>query len=175
MFVLISKYKLIAPQRYREHITMGTLKCLCCRRQVPANPRLKKQNYCGRPDCQRARKKAWQRKKMATDTDYQENQRNAQKQWQEHNPDYWQKYRRNRHKPPPAAPVPQRVKMDTLSRNSHLISGEYLISPSPQSSVKMDTLWVKISPVSESYPSAKKDSIGISTAFSYDSRQKTSP
>ena len=154
---------------------MGTLKCLCCRRQIPANPRLKNQNYCGRPDCQRARRQAWQRKKMATDPAYQENQHRAQKQWQENNPDYWQKYRRNRQKPPPAAPVPQRVKMDTLSRNFHLISGEYLIYPAPQSSVKMDALLVKTSPVSRGWPSAKKDSIGISAAFSYDSRQKTSP
>jgi len=86
---------------------------------------------------------------MDTDPDYLENQRDAQKQWQEHNPDYWQNYRRKRQKPPPAAPVAQRVKMDTLSRNSHLISGEYFIYPAPQSSIKMDTIRVKIIPVSK--------------------------
>ena len=126
---------------------MRTLKCLCCRRQIPANPRLKKQNYCGQPDCQRTRRREWQRKKMATDPEYHENQRDNQKHWQENNPDYWC-HRRNRQKPPPAAPVHQRVKMDTLSSNYHLISGVYLISPAPQSSVKMDTLLVKIIPVS---------------------------
>jgi hypothetical protein len=86
---------------------------------------------------------------MDTDPDYLENQRDAQKQWQEHNPDYWQKYRGNRQKPPPADTVPQDVKMDTLSSNFYLITGEYLISPISDSGVKMDTLLVKITPVSK--------------------------
>lgn len=147
--VFSSKYQLIALRCDREDITMRTLKCLCCKRQIQANPKLENQKYCGRTACQQARKRNWQHNKIATDPDYQENQRNAQKQWQERNPDYWHNYRRNRQKPPPAAPNPQGAKMDTLTPNSHLISGEYLISPVKPSGIKMDAILVKIIPVSK--------------------------
>ena len=101
---------------------MKTFKCRSCHRERPANPKVKEQNYCGRADCQRARRREWQRKKMATDLDYRENQRNSQKQWQEKNPDYWRDYRKNRQDPLLAAPSPQLAKMDTLLPNFHIIS-----------------------------------------------------
>ena len=101
---------------------MKTFKCRGGHRERPANPKVKEQNYCGRADCQRARRREWQRKKMATDPDYRENQRNSQKQWQEKNPDYWRDYRKNRQDPLLAAPSPQLAKMDTLLPNFHIIS-----------------------------------------------------
>jgi hypothetical protein len=43
--------------------------------EVDANPRLKgNQLYCGDPECQRARKRAWQKNKMATDRKYRRKQ-----------------------------------------------------------------------------------------------------
>ena len=67
-----------------------------CRRLFPLNPRVKNQRYCGRKDCQRARKNRWQRQKMAADQDYKDDQRDCQKEWQKRHPDYWRKYRRRR-------------------------------------------------------------------------------
>lgn len=54
-------------------------RCRHCRCLFIFNPRLKDQRYCARRECQRVRRRLWQRQKMATDADYQQNQRAAQK------------------------------------------------------------------------------------------------
>ena len=56
-------------------------------------PRNRKQNYCSRPECQCARKSAWQRYKMHTDPDYRADQRLSQKKWIYNNSGYWKDYR----------------------------------------------------------------------------------
>jgi len=68
--------------------------CRHCRRKFAPSPRVKEQEYCGRPKCRRAWKRKWQRKKRAKDTEYKENQASAQKAWQERHPEYSQEYRR---------------------------------------------------------------------------------
>lgn len=57
-------------------------------------PRNHKQNYCTQPICQRARKAAWQRYKMKTDTDYRTQQKLSNEKWVKKNPGYWSRYRR---------------------------------------------------------------------------------
>jgi hypothetical protein len=69
------------------------IRCAHCRRLFRPDPRVKNQSYCGNKVCQRARKTLWQRKKMATDPDYQANQRDCQKRWYKQHPDYWRNYR----------------------------------------------------------------------------------
>jgi len=56
-------------------------------RQVPD------QEYCSRKECQQARKREWNKKKLASYQDYKEARRAAQKRWKEKNPTYWQEYR----------------------------------------------------------------------------------
>ncbi len=56
-------------------------------------PQVPTQEYCSKKECQRARKKEWNRKKLAADEDYREARRDAQKNWREKNPDYWKQYR----------------------------------------------------------------------------------
>lgn len=51
------------------------------------------QEYCRYRECQKARKREWQKEKLRTDADYKANQREAQKRWSEKNKDYWKKYR----------------------------------------------------------------------------------
>lgn len=46
------------------------IKCANCGRMVPANPRVKNQNYCNRKACQRVRKNKWKQSKIASDPDY---------------------------------------------------------------------------------------------------------
>jgi len=46
------------------------IKCANCGRMVPANPRIKNQNYCNRKACQRVRKNKWKQSKIASDPDY---------------------------------------------------------------------------------------------------------
>ena len=41
-----------------------------CRRILNPDPRVKNQRYCGEKACQRARKRQWQKEKLAVDPDY---------------------------------------------------------------------------------------------------------
>ena len=147
---------------------MKTFKCLGCRRQVPANPRVKDQKYCGWIECQRARKKKWQRRKMASDPDYRDNHHDAQKQWKEAHPEYWKNYRKNKQKHPQLDAESLDVKMDALLPNILIFSGEYLISPFAPSGAKMDSIRAKIDPILSRYPNGKKDTIGKPFRFLYE-------
>ena len=68
-------------------------RCAHCQRFFRPDPRIKEQRYCGREECQRARKALWQKRKMARDDDYRKNHREAQQAWAANNPDYWRRYR----------------------------------------------------------------------------------
>ena len=57
-------------------------------------PRNRRQNYCSKPGCQRARKAEWQRQKMKSDPEYQDGQRLSWKKWAQNHPDYYKHYRR---------------------------------------------------------------------------------
>jgi len=53
-----------------------------------------RQQYCGRPACQRARRATWKRKKLADDPDYRSNHNDANRAWRANHPGYWREYRR---------------------------------------------------------------------------------
>jgi len=64
-----------------------TIKCLYCGEIVPANPRLKgNQNYCNKKACQNARKLAWYRARIASDSGYAQRQANCKQQWRKNKP-----------------------------------------------------------------------------------------
>jgi hypothetical protein len=71
-------------------------RCVHCRCRFVPHPRVKRQRFRSNARCQRARKARWQRDKMATDADYQANQRDARQAWQHSHPDYWRQYRLRR-------------------------------------------------------------------------------
>lgn len=56
-------------------------------------PQVPKQKYCSRKECQRARKREWNKNKLSSDPDYRENRKVAQQRWKEKNPVYWKNYR----------------------------------------------------------------------------------
>lgn len=129
-----------------------TFICSCCRRRLPANPRIKNQRYCAGVVCQRQRKQHWQQIKMATDPDYRANQQDAYRVWRGKNPDYW---RRRRGKeveniPPSKHDASAGVccKMDASTKFSHVISGNYLLIPLYRGRRKMDALKVNINRIS---------------------------
>jgi hypothetical protein len=66
-----------------------------CKRLFTPDPRVKNQHYCAEKDCQRARKRKWQKEKLAADPDYKANQRDCQREWHQRQPDYYKKYRQN--------------------------------------------------------------------------------
>lgn len=73
-----------------------TKRCACCGRTFEPRPQVPDQAYCPSPECQRARKRQWQRNKLKSDPDYRINQRAAQEAWSQRNRDYWRHYRDGR-------------------------------------------------------------------------------
>lgn len=65
--------------------------CLSCGRYFI--PRNRRQKYCVRSECQRARKAAWEKNKLQTSSDYAADRRLSRKKWQKNNPGYWKNYR----------------------------------------------------------------------------------
>jgi len=70
--------------------------CASCTRLFTVRPQSPTQAFCSEPECQRRRRQAWNKHKLATDPDYRTNQLAAQRAWHERNPDYWPSYRSRR-------------------------------------------------------------------------------
>jgi hypothetical protein len=99
---------------------------------------------------------------MATDADYQQNQRAAQKHCQQKHPDYWRQYR-ERH--PDYAENNRRLqrqrdqrlrtlaKMDASGRINRIKAGTYYLLPGSAELAKMDALAQKITSIQEPYRS----------------------
>jgi hypothetical protein len=139
------------------------------------------QEFCSAAECQRERKRLWQRKKMAEDSDYRRDQAAAQKIWNKANPDYWRNYRadhleyaernrqlqkernqRLRHSsqqpPPPYPDMSMIAKMDAFDPiDSSVPAGYYRLVPhGPEGVAKMDAyILVQIDVIAKTYsPSA---------------------
>ena len=69
--------------------------CLACGLPFQPRPQVPQQSYCAAPECQRERRRQWQRTKLQSDPDYQDNQTRAQQAWSQRNPDYWRNYRKS--------------------------------------------------------------------------------
>lgn len=145
---------------------MKTFCCKACRGTRPINPRNPNQQYCNRVDCQRARKRAWQQKKRATDPQYRENQIDCQERWREQHPEYWQAYRKSKKFSPPP-PDPSVAKMDGLPPYFFVIPGKCIRVSVPGKNIKMDAFQATIVPVPASCDPAKDDIIGKFAAFVY--------
>jgi len=127
------------------------------RRNVPD------QKYCSRPECQRERRRLWQRQKLKADPDYRANQAAAQRRWRERNPEYWRRYRRthpayaerNRqqqrqrnHRRSQAITdpsAPEIAKMDAYASQGPVASGTYRLVPVSGGGIaKMDAYLVEM-------------------------------
>lgn len=141
---------------------MFKIVCTHCKETVPANPRNKEQKYCGKPACQRARKTAWEKRKIMTDPVYRANRKESQKNWTQNNQGYWKDYRkrkpqkaqrncilqtvRNRKRTKPAPDIVHRLpekiaKVDALEAPPPKLSGTFWLVPKI---AKMDALQVQI-------------------------------
>ena len=72
---------------------MAERRCAACGRWFEPRCNVPQQRYCSRPECQRSRRRRWQREKLAADADYRANQAAAQRRWSKHYPEYWRRYR----------------------------------------------------------------------------------
>jgi hypothetical protein len=135
-------------------------RCPHCKRKFSPHPAVVQQRYCGGADCQRARKRIWQKAKLARDPDYRENQATAQRAWRERNPEYWRRYRRNHPAYREANRLRQRArnrqrrviaKMDEQQAKTAVAPGRYRLVPLYGKIAKMDELIVQIGIVSRGY------------------------
>lgn len=69
-------------------------RCAACNKPYKTRSQCPRQAYCDSLACQRERRRRWQQAKRLTDSDYRDNQRNAQRAWAQRNPTYWREYRR---------------------------------------------------------------------------------
>ncbi len=148
---------------------MGRTRCAACddlftpRRNVPD------QKYCSKPECQRERRRRWQRQKLKEDPDYRANQAAAQRRWRERHPEYWRRYRQShpayternrdqqrqrnaRRKPVATSPSPPAIaKMDECEAQTVIASGTYRLIPvCGQNIAKMDAYLVEMHVLSTS-------------------------
>lgn len=72
---------------------MNTLRCVNCGTKFLPAPQVPNQIYCSKQNCQKERRRQWQKNKLQSDPDYRDNQYRAQRAWSERNPDYWRQRR----------------------------------------------------------------------------------
>lgn len=138
--------------------------CAACGKTFLPHPAVIKvlyQKYCSDPECQRTRKRQWQKKKRAKDGGYRESQKKAQRQWCGRNKGYWKQYRqrnseyaeRNRQKQRERNRRRRLIaKMDALKAENAIISGRYRLVPVCNGMIaKMDELIVEIGVISKGF------------------------
>ena len=135
---------------------MENKQCVACSQLFQPRPQVPDQSYCSAPACQRERRKQWQRQKLQTDPDYQNNQARAQKAWMQRNPNYWREYRETHPEYVERNRVRQRernakvtghsvAKMDVSMPSTLLPSGIYHLSLVTDAGIaKMDVWTVEI-------------------------------
>jgi hypothetical protein len=137
-------------------------RCLCCKRLIIVHPAVADQRYCSDPECQKARKRNWQKEKLAKDPDYRANQADAQRQWRSRNRGYWREYRSKHPAYTEANRIRQRernrsrragsgiAKMDEGKGKTVIRSGRYRLVPLGRGGIaKMDELIVEIGVIPE--------------------------
>ncbi|MBW0450643.1 hypothetical protein EN871_09275 [bacterium M00.F.Ca.ET.228.01.1.1] len=110
------------------------------------------QRYCSANACQRARRRAWQRQRLRTDSDYRDNQGRAQTDWLARHPDYWRQYRathpaycernrvlqRKRNARRTCQPI---ANMDALQPSRPLASGFYILRDAVEAGIAKMNAW----------------------------------
>lgn len=137
---------------------MEEIPCYSCGHFFVPNPRNKNQRYCGKARCQKARKAAWQRNKMAIDPDYRADQKLSRQKWARSHPDYWRNYRKQNPQITDRNRILQRIrnkrrlkqkpliaKMDASKRFPFKAFGQFYLVPVI---AKMDPVKVKMYSVS---------------------------
>ena len=109
---------------------MDRTRCAACGELFTPRRNVPDQKYCSKRECQRERRRRWQRQKLKEDPDYRANQAAAQRRWRERHPEYWRRYRQSH----PA--YTERNRKQQLQRNRK--RGQGVTSPSPPAIAKMD-------------------------------------
>ena len=149
---------------------MEKRRCAACHKLFHPRAQCPSQKFCARAECQRERKRRWQKARRACDPDYRDNDVEANRRWRSRHRDYWRAYRRkhprsviaNRDKqrerdrarrlqPPRPAPRRHLANEDASSRPISLETGTYRMIPVTGSALANEDAWlVKIALLSDS-------------------------
>jgi hypothetical protein len=147
---------------------MEQRRCAGCHKLFHPRPQCPDQTFCSAAECQRERKRRWQKTRRAADPDYRDNDVQANRQWRSQHPGYWRAYRRNhsqyvtgnrqqqrqrdqarRQKPPQPPPLPELANEDASSRQVPLETGTYCMIPVTGGDLANEDAWlVKIAVLS---------------------------
>lgn len=72
---------------------MASRRCSVCGRLFVPRPQVQHQKICSSVECQRERKRRWQKDKRQRDPAYKADQREHAKAWADLHPNYWREYR----------------------------------------------------------------------------------
>ena len=118
-------------------------RCAACGQHFNPLPQVPGQTYCSDPECQRDRRRRWQREKQRSDPDYRDNQVRSQKKWAQDHPDYWRRYRQ-------ANPdYVERNRERQLSRNEKQRAAEFAKMDAPALPLSPPTGRYRLIPVSD--------------------------
>ena len=73
---------------------MKKRRCASCRKLFHPRAQSPEQKFCTSAECQRERKRRWQKARRASDPDYRDNDIQANRLWRRQHPEYWREYRR---------------------------------------------------------------------------------
>ena len=127
---------------------METKRCAACHKHFHPRHQSPGQKFCSAAECQRERKRRWQKARRVADPDYRDNDVQASRLWRHRHRDYWRAYRRNhpqsvirnrikqrerdrarRLKPPQPSPPPDLANEDASSLQFSLETGTYRMIP----------------------------------------------
>ena len=74
---------------------MEKRRCAACQKRFHPRPQSPTQAFCSAAECQRERKRRWQRAKRGSDPDYRENDARSSRHWRQQHASYWREYRRS--------------------------------------------------------------------------------
>lgn len=143
---------------------MQCRRCAACGAGFRPRSQIPEQRFCSQPNCQRARRREWKRRKRQTDVDYRDNQARAQRAWSERHGEYWREYRRRHPKYSERNRQQQRVrnarrgvrgssgviaKRNASQAFSPEFSGTYVLTPVAEGLIAKRNAWtVKITALS---------------------------
>ena len=100
---------------------MEKRRCAACHKRFHPRPQSPTQTFCSAAECQRERKRRWQRAKRGADPDYRENDARSSRHWRQQHAAYWREYRR-RH-PEYTARNRQQQRRRNQTRRSNALQG----------------------------------------------------
>jgi len=128
-------------------------KCKACGCHFTPDPRVPKQQFCSKPECQLQRRKAWQQDKRRHDPHYRDNDSRQIREWITSHPDYWKLYRQKnpdyakRNRDLQQARNKKQKNADLASHevvlpDFHLVSGRYVLRLVGPDGVANEDAWI---------------------------------